>query len=166
MDNIPTTTDLAISHEERIRLSNGFLKPYKEYIYTSICRLGADAYDLLVPETSVLPMIIQPDEIVAGLVYGRYEWHDRSNAPIVGRGVLVATDKRALLIDKKWLFLRCDELGYGTIRAVSYSRVGWIGTIVLRTGLGDIKVRTFNQECAKHFVESIDKILSKPKTAT
>jgi len=116
--------------------------------------LGAVMYDLWLPETHALPSIIHPNEKINGIVYGRYK-HGGAE-PSAGRGALVATDSRILLIDKKPLFLKCDELSYSVVSGVTYTKVGPGGTVTLHTRAGDIEIRTLNQRCAHRFVESIE----------
>jgi hypothetical protein len=115
--------------------------------------LGAVAYDLWLPESHALPNILHQDEQVWGVVYGRYTHTSRLET---GRGMLVATDQRLLLIDKKPLFVKCDEIAYGVISAITYIKAGVAGTVTVHTRMGDINVRTFNQRCARIFVEAIE----------
>ncbi len=115
--------------------------------------LGAVTFDLWLPESHALPNILHRDEQVRGVVYGRYS---HTNKLETGRGMLVATDQRLLLIDKKPLFLKCDEIAYRVISAITYTRVGIAGTVIVYTRMGDINVRTFNQKCARVFVEAIE----------
>jgi hypothetical protein len=144
---------------QRIKRSNvaeGFFKEHYEQIERQLRSLGAVRYDLSVPETHVLPLIIHLDEQIEGVVYGRYHQDQIAEDQIIGRGVLVATDQRILLIDHKPMFMKCDEISYSVVSGVSYGKVGFIGTVVLHTRLGDISVRTFNQRCARSFVEAVE----------
>ena len=118
-----------------------------------LVELGAVAYDMRLPETRALPYIIHPDEEILGAVYGRYK---KSNIDEMGRGLLLATNRRALLIDKKPMFLKFDEVTYRVVSAVTYSRIGPIGNVTLHTRMGDVVVRTFNQKLAQGFVEAIE----------
>jgi hypothetical protein len=125
-------------------------------------KLGAVQYDLWVPETGALPGIIHDDEEIVGIVYGRYT---KSATHETGRGVLVATTQRILLIDKKPLLMKCDELMHSVVSAVSFSKVGIAGTVSLHTRMGDINVRTFNKKCATGFVKAIEaKIIKDAQT--
>lgn len=117
-------------------------------------QLGAVIYDLWLPETHAIPLIIHPNEKINGIVYGKYK--HGGTEPSVGRGALVATDSRILLVDKKPLFLKCDELTYNVVSGITYTKVGPSGTVTLHTRAGDIEIRTFNQNCARIFVESIE----------
>lgn len=122
-------------------------------------QLGAVLYDFWLPETHALPYIIHPDEKIIGIVYGKYE--NNGAEPAEGRGALVATDNRILLIDKKPLFLKCDELTYNVVSGVTYTKVGPSGTVTLHTRAGDIKIRTLNQKCARTFVHAIETVCFK-----
>jgi len=120
--------------------------------------LGASGYDLLLPETHVLSDVIQPDEAILGIVYGRFVY-DKFGNSIVSRGALVATTKRILLLDKKPLFVSCEELSYDSVRGLSYSCVGAIQHICLQTRNGDVNLRTFNRKCARSLTSAIERAL-------
>jgi hypothetical protein len=115
--------------------------------------LGAGTYNLLLPETRAILYVLQPGEQILGIVYGRYK---QDNGRLVGRGALIATDGRVLLLDKKPMFIKRDEIVYEAISGITYGRVGIIGTIVLHTKIGDIKLRTFNKKCSLPFVEAVE----------
>lgn len=136
-------------------LSTDLIKTHAKQIKRQLRGLGAVGYDLILPETSVLPIVLRPNEIIEGIVYGRYTQHAMEGTT-VGRGALVATNRRVFLLDHKPLYLKCDEVAYETVSGVKYSRTGLIGTVTLHTRVGDITVRTFNQRCAHSFVKSIE----------
>ena len=123
--------------------------------------LGAVTYDLRLPETKLLSQILYDDERVVGIVWGQY--HELAQN-LSGRGALVATNKRVLLVDKKPFFVRSDQLMYAVVSGVTYSKVGVAGTVTLHTRMGDISRRTYNQQCAFHFVRAIERnIISSSK---
>ncbi len=161
MNQVQVLSDSLPPQKKQGYRAGGLQLAHKARVDSEIRTLGAGRYNFWLPETRVLPLVIHPDEHITGIVYGRYVLS--SNAQ-VGRGALVATDTRIVLIDKKFLFLRCDEISYDAVSGVTYSRVGFIGTIVLHTRLGDITLRTLNRNCTKSFVESIEKNISKPAT--
>lgn len=132
---------------------------HTDKIYRDIKQLGAVWYDMWVPETQIMPFVIHANEEVLGVVYGRYQ---QVEGDIIGRGVLVATPDRVILIDKKPLFVRVAEISYRVISAVTYSRVLFMGNVTIHTRMGKINVRTFNQKCANNFVEAIEANLFKP----
>ena len=108
---------------------------------------GAVAYNVWLPETRALASLLHRDEHIMGSVFGKYE---------DGRGALIATDQRALFVDKKPLFLHCDEIGYNVIGGVTYSRSGPFGYVTLHTRLGNFGLRTWNQNNAANFVDYIE----------
>lgn len=144
-----------VQQSYRNRMMHDFLAWQRAQIYKTIRSLGADLYDRLLPETRALPLVIRPGETIEGLVYGRYEYESAAGTDI-GRGVLVATNERVLMLDKKPLFVRCDELPYRIISGVTRSQVWLTGTVVLHTRTGDIHIRTFNPKCAQSFTRGIE----------
>jgi len=134
-----------------------FLRPSLREIRKRLRELGAVKYDLWLPETRSLPHVIRPAERIEGVVYGRYVQPGEHQT--VGRGVFVATDQRLLLLDKKPLFVRCDEIPYEVVGGVTYSKVPLAVTLVLHSRTGDISLRTFNERCARGFVDALEERL-------
>lgn len=132
-------------------------------VLTALRLLGADEYDMLLSETHILPRLLEADEQLFGAVYGKYK---KSPGNAAGRGMLVVTDRRVLLVDKKPLWLHYEEIKFDVLSAVRYGHVGIGTTITLSTRMGDISFRTFNNRCATQFVRAIEDILcSRPKEA-
>lgn len=75
-------------------------------------------------EVRELTKIILPDESVFHAVNGRYEG---------GGGLLVATDRRLLLVDKKPLFLNLQDVRYDSIAEVDFSARLLDATVAIRT---------------------------------
>jgi hypothetical protein len=141
--------------------ADGFMRNHRARIEKDLRNLGADAYDEWLPETHLLPEIIHPDEVVQGIVYGKYTYY-AIDQPASGRGVLVVTNQRVLHIDRKPLFTKIGEISFQSVSAVSYSKVGLGGTVILHTRLGTFKIRTFNQKCARSFVAAVENNLLTP----
>ena len=123
--------------------------------------LGADEYDLMLPETHCLPRLLEPDETIIGVVYGKYRRPDNRHMQH-GRGMLVVTDRRILLVDKKPLFLHFDDIKFAVVSGVAYNKAGIGETVTLNTRLGPIYIRTFNQKCAQQFVHAVEQMLFSP----
>lgn len=136
---------------DRQQLRDAQEKNYKQQIEHDLRALGADRYDLVLPETHSLPFIIHPGERIGGVVYGRYKVEGRT-----GRGALVVTAHRLLFIDRKPLFIRCDEISFEVLSGISYIQAGIGGTITLSTRMGNIGIRTFNLNCARTFIKAIE----------
>lgn len=143
-------TDLA-----RGRLVHERYQQQQRLLAGQLRRIGADAYDFHLPETHTLPLIVQPDEHVEGIVYGRYV-HKTIDEEFTSRGALVVTNTRVLLVNKKPFYVSCEEIAFDKISGITYNRVGLMGHIVLHTKLGDIDIRTFNQRCARYFTEAVE----------
>jgi hypothetical protein len=133
-----------------------YFAAHKVTIERALRAIGADGYNKALPETRILPLIIHPSEIIEGIMYGRYKQEQSGVETLIGRGALVATDQRVLLVDKKLFFVRCDEISYSAISGITYSRVGFGRTVTLHTRTGDISARTFNQVCAHHYIEAVE----------
>ena len=141
---------------------NGLMDMHIKKVYEDLKRLGADSFDMHLPETHRLPYLINPGEQILGIVYGRYlhkgGFSQPSGTPKHGRGALVVTDRRVLFVDVKPLFLRCDEIPLDLISGVTYAKAGMSGTVTLRTRTGDYEVRSLNQRCAISFVDAIETV--------
>jgi hypothetical protein len=116
-------------------------------------QLGAVTYDIKLPETKAMLRTLKPGEEINGVIWGKY------SEVIVGRGALIVTSERIILINKKPMFSKVDEIAYRVISGVSYTKAGIAGTVTLNTRVGDIQVRTLNKKCVDNFVRAIDAIL-------
>ena len=103
---------------------------------------GMSAYGLRKAESKYLPELIHKDEHIGGVVYGRYEG---------GSGMLIATDRRVIFLDKKPLFTTNDEVTYSVISGFKISRTGLINAITLHTRVKDFNLKYVNQLCATKF---------------
>lgn len=118
-------------------------------------QLGANTFDMRLPEAHVLNNFIREGEHIRAVVFGRYK-QQRADSKLIGRGLLAATDQRVLLLDKKPLYVRCYEIPYKTISGITYSRVVLAGTVTVYSKTGEIRIRTFNDKCAHRFVGTVE----------
>lgn len=137
----------------RGQFSQDFIKPHASRIRIELKEKGALPYDLILPETYYLPTVIHHDEHIMGSIYGRYRYGNT-----IGRGALVATDRRVIFLDKKPLYVHYDEINFKIIGSISYTRTVLIGYVTLHTRLGDFQLRTFNHKSAYNFVKYIEEI--------
>jgi hypothetical protein len=127
-------------------------------IEDEILRAGAVSYNMKLPETTALVDVILPNEQILGIVWGRYR--QLMMGEFSGRGALVATNERIILVDKKPLFFKENEMPYGKVNGVNLSWVGLSGTVTLYLSQGKINLRTFNRNCALGFVAAVkDKLI-------
>lgn len=125
-------------------------------IHTALRLLGADRYDLLLPETHHLAQLLRAGEIPIGAIYGKYH---ADTVPHAGRGLLVTTNRRLMLIDKKPLFLQFDDIPFDMVSGVQYRRGFGIEIVILNTRMGNITMRTLNAQCAQRFVQTVEDML-------
>lgn len=118
--------------------------------------LGANEYDLLLPETRYIAQVLREGEVLLGAVYGKYE---KVNLPNTGRGLMVVTNRRILLIDKKPLFLQYDVIKFDMVSGVQYGKALFGEAVTLNTRMGNVIIRTFNDRCARHFVQTVEDML-------
>lgn len=110
--------------------------------------LGASRFSLWKLASRYLPHVIRPGEHIGGVVYGR---NDQDGAVM-----LVATDRRVIFLDKKPLFLNEDELTYGVVSGIKYSRAGFGCTVILHTRIKDFVVHTMNKKAARNFMTYVE----------
>ncbi len=109
---------------------------------------GMTSYGLSKAEARHLPAVLHQTEHVGGVIYGRYK---KSSL------MIVATNKRLLIMDHKFLYSRNDELAYDVLSGVSYNDQGRFVGIVVHTRLGDYPLRFVNHACAEKFVRFVEK---------
>src|SRR5688500_8181634 len=88
------------------------------------------------PEIRELTKILIPGEIIAQAVNGRYE---------NGFAMLVATDHRLLLIDKKPMFLTLEDIRFDMIAEMDFSAQLIDGTVKIITPNRTLVFTAWNQ---------------------
>jgi hypothetical protein len=121
---------------------------HEQRIKQELRELGVSRYGLLKLESRFLPRIIHKGEHIMGVVYGSHQ---------EGSVMIVATDRRIIVLDKKPLFVNEDEISYVVVGGVSFSHAGLGTTVTLHTRTKDYTVQTLNQQCARGFVEYIER---------
>ena len=120
----------------------------KKRVKDELRGLGLSRWALLSMSSRYLQKIIHPGERLCGAVYG----HQKD-----GMGMLVATDRRVIFIDKKPLFLKEDEITYDVVSGVSFNHAGLGSTLTLHTRIKDYTLLTVNNRSARNFVEYIER---------
>lgn len=118
-----------------------------ERIKRQLRDLGVSTVARLSMEGRYLPHIIHPDEHIKGLVYGKTD---------EGFAMLIATDKRAIYLDKKPLFVNEDEITYDIVAGVSYGHIGPGATVTLHTRIKDYTIQTINGKSVENFINAIE----------
>ncbi len=119
----------------------------EERVKEELKALGMSPFAMLRMESRYAPKIIHPDEYLGGVIYGRYSG---------GHAMIMATDRRVIFVDRKPLFVHEDEIDYRVVSGVTLHFTGLVFTITLHTKIKDYTLRTFNEKCARGFVEYIE----------
>lgn len=149
MYTLPRTTYVkrSISLDHQIPITQRDVLSAKDRIRQQLRSLGVSHAARHSMEARYLPHIIHTDEYIQGVVYGKSE---------EGLAMLVATDKRAIYLDKKFLFVNVDEITFDVVSGVNHSHVGLGSTITLHTRIKDYTLKTMNEKCAQGFVKAIE----------
>ena len=124
-------------------------KEHKHRIKDELKKAGVTRYGLLKPESRNLSQVIQEDEHIMAVVYGR--------ATTSGGAMLVATDLRVIYFNRMPLFATLDEVTYDLVSGVSKGNGGGLfETITLHTRAGDFTVRFANLRSAERFIKYIE----------
>lgn len=98
-------------------------------------------------EVRELPNIILPDEEIFECVNGIYEG---------GFALLVATDVRMLLIDKKPLnYLTVEDLRFDMINEIDYNHRAFGAYVHITTGNRELKFRSYNQQRLRKLISHV-----------
>src|SRR5437764_361539 len=98
-------------------------------------------------ELRELPHILHEHETIAECVNGFYEG---------GVALLVATNMRMLLIDKKPLnYLNVEDLRFDMINEIDYSHRLIGATITIATGSKTLKFKSYNQPRLRNLINEI-----------
>lgn len=120
---------------------------HAERIKNRLRELGLNRYELWSSESRYLPHVIHPEEHIGGVVFGYKE------GSLV---MMVATDQRVMILDKKPLFVNKDELNYDMLGGVRFTHAGIGSTVTLHTRIEEHSLVTFNKTAAERFVSYIE----------
>jgi hypothetical protein len=151
MAHIATLHRTKQSTKARDSIRRSLLLPHTRLIEQELSQLGADKNDLWLPETHCLPFIIRPDEQIVGAMWGDYKLANGTS----GMGSLIATNQRVLLLNKKPHVVRCSEVMYSRVNAITHETTAKKNTILLRIKNGYIAFRTINTVCASTFSNAV-----------
>lgn len=120
------------------------------------------SYGMIKQEARFLHNIIEDDEHVKAVIYGLYGENGfsiQSNS-----GMLVATDKRLLFIDRKPLFSDVDELGYEAVLGINVNNAPIFSAVEVHTARKEFHFRNVNKKCASKFEKYIEsRVIEKRK---
>lgn len=109
-------------------------------------------------EIDLLPSIISKDENIYALVVGVYN---------DGRGILIATDKRLLFVDKGMFFgLKIEDFGLDKISSIQYEAGLLLADIKIMASGNVAKITHVDKAKARDFCEKVRSKLSEPKVSS
>lgn len=120
----------------------------RAYVRKRLRELGLDEIEMIRSEAEHLPHVIREDEKIGGVLAGRSR---------IGHIMLVATDKRVIIVDCKPLFNDTEDIGYYVVAGVSVGNIGPFYTVTLHTRLGDFKIKTIYGRAAEQFKDYINR---------
>ncbi len=110
-------------------------------------RIGFNEHAWGRAEVRELPNIILPDEEIFECVNGIYEG---------GFALLVATDVRVLLIDKKPLnYLTVEDLRFDMINEIDYNHRAFGAYVDITTGNRELKFRSYNRQRLRKLINHV-----------
>ena len=130
-------------------ITDDMFRRHRERIMAELEGIGVPRYALMSRAVRHLPYIVHLDEHLEAVVSGR--------ETVIGGATLVSTDRRIIFVVKRLFFLRDDEIGFRSVRGVSYMHSPFSSCVVLHTQMGDYSVRTFSRQCADAFMKSIER---------
>lgn len=127
----------------------------KQIVHEQLGRLDFKPHGWGQAEVGELPNILLPDEQIYDLVNGFYEG---------GFALLVATDVRLLLIDKKPLnYLTVEDLRYDQINELDYSHRLMGAYITISSGSKTLKFRSYNQPRLRKVISHVQHCMAELK---
>lgn len=129
--------------------------PTLEEIKAQLQHLDGTSKFLGRKEIKELPAILWEDEKLEKLVQGRY-----GN----GMGVLVATNKRLVFVDKGLISLRVEDFPYKNVSSIQYQTGMVFGKITIFTSGNKADIDQIDKKQAKDFAEYVRNRISNYET--
>jgi hypothetical protein len=124
-------------------------------IAAQLKRIGFSQHAWGRAEVRELPNVIIPDEEIFECVNGMYEG---------GFALLVATDVRVLLIDKKpFNYLTVEDLRFDMINEIDYNHRAFGAYVDISTGNRDLKFRSYNQPRLRKLISHVQHCMAESK---
>lgn len=115
---------------------------------------GTTKYGMLKFASRYLPNIIHENECIRAVVYGR---HKMENFALSNEGMLVATNKRMIFIERKPGYTSVDELSYEVVAGLNVSVTPFFSAITLYTRMSSYTIRFANKNCVNRFAEYVER---------
>lgn len=118
-----------------------------DYIHNQLLKAGAPARILAKPEVRHLPKIIDPNERIEAFLHGTHT---------SGFGFLIATDRRLLFIDKKFVDLQVDDIPYDQLSGIEYESGVVFGKVTVFAKAKNFQFRWVRKDFIAPFVRVVE----------
>lgn len=119
----------------------------RQRIRREIREAGATVYGAMKSESRYLPKLIHDGEHVEALIYGQ---HGPNSV------MLVATNERIMMLDKKIMLVKFDEVSYEVVSGVGLQVGLLFAKVVLHTPIANYDISFVNLHCADRFAKHIE----------
>lgn len=119
--------------------------------------LGASTYVLSRPEVGKIASLLHTGEKIEAFIYGVHS---------AGWGMMIASDRKLIFVDKIFFDLKVDELPYSMISAVDHNFGRYFGKVTVHTRSKDYSFRRIRCKCAERFVDFIEEKMLQTQEAT
>lgn len=116
--------------------------------------VGVTAFGMAKFASHFLPNVLHENEHIMGAVYGRYatgaglqQWNE---------GMLIATQRRIIFLDRKPGFEIMDELTYDVVSGMQKSYAWPFASITLHTRIANYTLRFANKACIDSFMRYVE----------
>jgi hypothetical protein len=101
-------------------------------------------------EIAQLPKVLMTDEKIESMIYGIYP---------AGPAIMLATNRRLLLVDKTPLKLITEDISYSSLSGVECDEGIFFSTVTIFSRFQTFVFKFVNRERARDFSEFLDEIL-------
>ncbi|MBO9690858.1 PH domain-containing protein [Chryseobacterium sp.] len=109
-------------------------------------------------EIHELPDILSEDEKIVYLVEGRNKLNNHHI-------ILVATDRRLILVDKEFMYgLKVEDYSYSKISSIQYETALLLASIDVKVADDDVEIDGVGKYHAELFCEKVRDFMSRPET--
>ena len=144
---MPTGPDAVSTQEKNKSRVFESLHDKKKRIRRELVDAGVTVYGLIKAESRYLPKVLHDGEKIESVIYGQ---HHSSSV------MIVATNERIIVLDKKPMAVRCDEVSYEVVSGIGI-KIGFIfAEVILHTAITNFDMKWVNMRCAEKFVKHIE----------
>jgi len=116
---------------------------------------GVTAFGRMKFVSRFLPQVLHENEHIMGAVYGRYG--EATGLLHQSEGMLIATDRRVIFLDRKPGYESMDELTYDVVSGIQKTYAWPFASLALYTRIGNYTLHFANKHCIDRFMAYVEK---------